>query len=118
MWGLVGNPEDLFSHNEANISWVLGNCHLHPTIYHNGKIDCDDSIPSCKSDCQVLTISNAVVRPASKVAHGTTVQVVCKGINTLVGESMVTCYDGSYESIPKCVFDISTVKAVYVKESV
>ena len=71
-----------------------------------------DSIPSCKADCKTLTISNAVVRPATKVAHGTTVQVVCLGINTLVGESMVTCYDGYYEYIPKCVFDISTVNAL------
>ena len=55
-----------------------------------------DSIPSCKADCQVLTLPHAVVRPTSKVAHGTTVQVVCKGINTLVGESMLKCYDGSY----------------------
>ena len=72
-----------------------------------------DSIPSCKADCPTLTIPNAVVRPASKVAHGTTVKVVCSGIDTLVGESMLTCYDGSYENIPKCVFDISTVKAVH-----
>ena len=72
-----------------------------------------DSIPSCKADCKTLTIPNAVVRPATKVAHGTTVHVVCSGVNTSVGESMVTCYDGYFKNIPKCVFDISTVKAVH-----
>ena len=71
-----------------------------------------DSTPSCKADCPTLTIPNAVNRPATQVGNGTTVKVVCSGINTLVGESMFTCYDGSYEDIPSCVFDISTVMAV------
>ena len=58
----------------------------------------------------------AVVRPPNRVAHGTNVQVVCSGEKTLDGEYMVMCYDGSYENIPSCVFDISTVKAVYIKK--
>ena len=72
-----------------------------------------ESIPSCKADCPTLTIPNAVVKPATQVSHGTTVQVVCSGINALVGDSRVTCNGGSYGDIPSCVFDISTVKAVY-----
>ena len=75
-----------------------------------------DRIPSCKADCQALSIPYAVARPPTRVAHGTNVQVVCSGINTLDGEYMVMCYDGSYENIPSCVFDISTVKVVYIKK--
>ena len=75
-----------------------------------------DSIPSCKADCQALSVPYAIARPSTRVAHGTIVQVVCSGENALDGEYMVMCYDGSYENIPSCVFDLSSVKAVYIKK--
>ena len=43
MWDLDGNPEDLFSHNEA---------HLHSTV---------DSKSDCETHCLVMKISKAIL---------------------------------------------------------
>ena len=75
-----------------------------------------DSTPSCKADCPALYIPNAVVKPATQVAHGKTVQVDCTGIYTLIGNSSPTCRDGSFDERPSCVFDISAMIAVNNKK--
>ena len=65
-----------------------------------------DITASCKADYQSLSMPNAVINPATQVAHGTTVQVACTSGYTLVGNPRPTCLDGSFDKPLKCALDI------------
>lgn len=61
------------------------------------------------SDCQALRITNAVVTPDTSVSHGTTVTVECKDHYSVIGNPMTSCYNGTFENIPFCGFDVTGI---------
>ena len=53
-------------------------------------------------DCPALQTPHAVVNPATRVAHGTTMIVDCPAPFTLVGNPRPTCNNGAFTDVPSC----------------
>ena len=67
-------------------------------------------------DCPALLVENAMVNPCTGIIpHGSSAIINCVSGFTMVGKSIVTCFEGKYDSTPSCKADCP---ALYIPNAV